>query len=663
MTNPVTRRQPAGRRASRCSSASCSPRHPAADRLLHRDRPQAPPTTSAKSSLTGPATVILAGISSGSSRRSTPRCSSRRGLRRVPARRRLGHLSLFAVALAGTGLLTTVGVIVAMDTFGPVSDNAQGIAEMSGDVHGEGARSSPSSTRSATPPRRSPRASRSRPRCSRRRRCSARSRDADGRRRAIEGRASARRPPVRSQRQRLDSTSHPSTLVGLIIGASVVFMFSGLAINAVARRPARSSSRCAASSARPRDHGLHREARVRQGRRHLHARLAARARHAGPARRAHADRVGFGSGIGRSAAYLAGAIATGTLMAVFLSNSGGAWDNAKKYVEDGNHGGKGSPAHEATVIGDTVGDPFKDTAGPAINPLIKVMNLVALVIVESPAKAKTIARLPRRRLHRRVERSGTSATCRTQRRRGPRQVQGRALGAARRRRRQRLRAALRRHPTRRRRSPAQGAAQGRRRALPRDGRGPRGRGHRLAPARGAQAEGPGPRMVFHEITPQAIARGRHREPREIDDAWSTRRRPAASSTGSTATRSARCCGRRSCRAVGRPGPVVATRLVVERERERMAFVAAVYWDIDADAGPNPGDRSPSRLTLGWVDGRGSPGPRLRPRPASCGQGRRRGAPRRGRARGLAGDRARGAEFAVTLGRGEAVPPPPVRRRS
>jgi K(+)-stimulated pyrophosphate-energized sodium pump len=67
-------------------------------------------------------------------------------------------------------------------------------------------------------------------------------------------------------------------------------------------------------------------------------------------------------------------------MAVFLSNSGGAWDNAKKLVEDGTHGGKGSPAHEATIIGDTVGDPFKDTAGPALNPLIKVMNLVALLI-------------------------------------------------------------------------------------------------------------------------------------------------------------------------------------------------------------------------------------------------------------------------------------------
>src|SRR6185312_12823520 len=90
--------------------------------------------------------------------------------------------------------------------------------------------------------------------------------------------------------------------------------------------------------------------------------------------------VGFGLGIGPLAGFLAGAIGTGALMAVFLANAGGSWDNAKKIVEDGAHGGKGSDAHAATVIGDTVGDPFKDTAGPAINPLLKVMNLVALLI-------------------------------------------------------------------------------------------------------------------------------------------------------------------------------------------------------------------------------------------------------------------------------------------
>jgi K(+)-stimulated pyrophosphate-energized sodium pump len=90
--------------------------------------------------------------------------------------------------------------------------------------------------------------------------------------------------------------------------------------------------------------------------------------------------VGFGLGAGALGSYLAGAIGTGVLMAVLLANSGGAWDNAKKLVEDGAYGGKGSEAHAATVIGDTVGDPFKDTAGPALNPLLKVMNLVSLLV-------------------------------------------------------------------------------------------------------------------------------------------------------------------------------------------------------------------------------------------------------------------------------------------
>jgi K(+)-stimulated pyrophosphate-energized sodium pump len=96
--------------------------------------------------------------------------------------------------------------------------------------------------------------------------------------------------------------------------------------------------------------------------------------------------VGFALGYAPLGAFLAGAIAAGVLMAVFLSNSGGAWDNAKKLIEDGTYGGKGSPSHEATIIGDTVGDPFKDTAGPALNPLIKVMNLVALLIAPSVVK-------------------------------------------------------------------------------------------------------------------------------------------------------------------------------------------------------------------------------------------------------------------------------------
>ena len=104
--------------------------------------------------------------------------------------------------------------------------------------------------------------------------------------------------------------------------------------------------------------------------------------------------VGFGLGASALAGYLAGAIATGTLMAVFLANSGGAWDNAKKLVEDGHYGGKGSDAHAATVIGDTVGDPFKDTAGPAINPLIKVMNLVSLLIAPAVVAMSPLSTTP-----------------------------------------------------------------------------------------------------------------------------------------------------------------------------------------------------------------------------------------------------------------------------
>ncbi|MDH5278224.1 MAG: sodium/proton-translocating pyrophosphatase, partial [Actinomycetota bacterium] len=165
------------------------------------------------------------------------------------------------------------------------------------------------------------------------------------------------------------------------IGASVVFLFSGLAINAVARaagaviyevrRQFRDHPGIMDYSERP-EYGKVVDIVTRDSLREL----------ATPGLLAVLTpiAVGFGLGVGALGAYLVGTIATGVLMAVFLANSGGAWDNAKKYVEDGHFGGKGSEAHAATVIGDTVGDPFKDTAGPAINPLIKVMNLVSLLI-------------------------------------------------------------------------------------------------------------------------------------------------------------------------------------------------------------------------------------------------------------------------------------------
>jgi K(+)-stimulated pyrophosphate-energized sodium pump len=173
----------------------------------------------------------------------------------------------------------------------------------------------------------------------------------------------------------------PNTLIGVIIGASVVFMFSGLAINAVTRaagaivfevrRQFRDNPGIMEGTVRP-EYGRVVDICTRDSLREL-ATPGLLAIFAPIA-------VGFGLGVGPLAGYLAGAIATGTLMAIFLANSGGAWDNGKKLVEDGHHGGKGSEAHAATVIGDTVGDPFKDTAGPAINPLIKVMNLVSVLI-------------------------------------------------------------------------------------------------------------------------------------------------------------------------------------------------------------------------------------------------------------------------------------------
>ncbi len=175
--------------------------------------------------------------------------------------------------------------------------------------------------------------------------------------------------------------ANPKNLTGLIIGAAVVFLFSGLAINAVSRaagavifevrRQFREHPGIMEGTEKP-EYGKVVDIVTRDSLRELITPgvLAVLAPIA----------VGFGLGVGALGAFLAGTIATGVLMAVFLSNSGGAWDNAKKYVEDGHFGGKGSEAHEATVIGDTVGDPFKDTAGPAINPLIKVMNLVALLI-------------------------------------------------------------------------------------------------------------------------------------------------------------------------------------------------------------------------------------------------------------------------------------------
>lgn len=341
----------------------------------------------AKTSLTGPATVILSGFSLGLE--SAVYSSLLIGAAVYGAFLLGGGsvlLSLFAVALAGTGLLTTVGVIVSMDTFGPVSDNAQGIAEMSGDVGGEGAETLTkldavgNSTKAITKGIAIATAVLAA--------TALFGAFGDSIRTTTESVISSisQLPQLVGEQSAWQyigilNVANPSNLVGLMIGAAVVFMFSGLLINSVARaagavifevrRQFREIPGIMEGTARP-EYGKVVDIVTRDSLRELvtPGLLAVLAPVA----------VGFGLGVGALGSYLAGTIATGVLMAVMLSNSGGAWDNAKKYVEDGNFGGKGSDAHEATIIGDTVGDPFKDTAGPAINPLIKVMNLVALLI-------------------------------------------------------------------------------------------------------------------------------------------------------------------------------------------------------------------------------------------------------------------------------------------
>jgi K(+)-stimulated pyrophosphate-energized sodium pump len=175
------------------------------------------------------------------------------------------------------------------------------------------------------------------------------------------------------------NVADPKTFIGLLVGGSIAFLFSALAIRAVGRTAGVVVQEVRRQFA---------DGKIMSGEKQpdyapvIDICTAASLRElATPALLAVLSPVIIGFGIGYAAlgGFLAAVILTGQLMANYLSNAGGAWDNAKKYIEDGHHGGKGSEAHKAAVIGDTVGDPFKDTAGPALNPLIKVMNLVALL--------------------------------------------------------------------------------------------------------------------------------------------------------------------------------------------------------------------------------------------------------------------------------------------
>ena len=295
--------------------------------------------------------------------------------------------SLYLVALTGMGMLSTTGVIVSEDTFGPVSDNAAGIAEMSGEFHGEPEKIMVSldavgnTTKAVTKGFAIGSAVIAAVAlfASFIETAGGNLKNADGE--LLVDTVTNLADGVFKLPELAINVADPKIFIGLLLGGAVPFLFSALAIRAVGRtagvvvQEVRNQFRdggIMAGTKKP-EYGpvidICTEASLRE--------LAT------PALLAVLTPVIVGFGIGWQAlgGFLAAGILTGQLMANYLSNAGGAWDNAKKYIEDGHHGGKGSEPYKAAVVADTVGDPFKDTAGPALNPLIKVMNLVSLLML------------------------------------------------------------------------------------------------------------------------------------------------------------------------------------------------------------------------------------------------------------------------------------------
>jgi K(+)-stimulated pyrophosphate-energized sodium pump len=276
----------------------------------------------------------------------------------------------YGIALAGMGMLTTTGFIVSMDGFGPVSDNAGGISELSGlkgkanvilaklDSIGNTTKATTKGFAIAS---------------------------------AVVAAVALFESYLTDNNLTHIDVSAPQVFVGLLIGGSIPFLFSSLTIKAVSdstfavinevRRQFKTMPGIMKGTQKP-DYAKVVDLTTK----------AALSALATPALVAIITPilVGFLLKAEALGGFLAGTILTGQLLAVFMSNTGGAWDNAKKMIEAGLYGGKGSDAHKATVVGDTVGDPLKDTAGPAINPLIKVMNLVAILSAPMIVATKTL---------------------------------------------------------------------------------------------------------------------------------------------------------------------------------------------------------------------------------------------------------------------------------
>jgi K(+)-stimulated pyrophosphate-energized sodium pump len=353
----------------------------------------------AQTARTGPATIVLSGISTGlESAVPAIVCIVIALVVAIALGNGNIQLELYMVSLVGLGLLSNAGIVVSEDTFGPVSDNAAGIAEMSGEFHGEPERIMVSldavgnTTKAITKGF----AIGSAVIASVALFASYIQTIAENAK--IPGRTvlhavghglytvttvvPSGNDLFKSVSQTIINVANPETFIGLLIGGSIAFLFSALAIRAVGR-----SAGTVVEEVRRqfREHPgiMDRTERPEYGKVIDICTAAAQRELVTPALLAILSPVVVGFAIGDLAlgAFLAGTILTGQLMANFLNNAGGAWDNAKKYIEDGHEGGKGSDSHTAAVIGDTVGDPFKDTAGPALNPLIKVMNLVSLLIL------------------------------------------------------------------------------------------------------------------------------------------------------------------------------------------------------------------------------------------------------------------------------------------